>query len=277
MKTPIFRCSRGISRLLAVRCRRTENARGRTKFDTTSDKAAQHELIVDALRGAAACPDHDEGRHAADVLEKVASAGRNLEVAADTAAIDAVRATWEAGWLPSDLHEFARRKLEPSAVEFLAAAVVLESKRYSVSTLHPRWRGDLAAVSAVAGIDVAAPLMSRMAADGMSRCVALAIVLKVLALLCRLPALEPLLPLPGAGQQENVASSHVDEKALSKVRALLAKAEATKFPEEAEAFSAKAQELMSRYSLHQAVVDHERGDAPAAAVRRVWIESPYVL
>jgi hypothetical protein len=59
------------------------------------------------------------------------------------------------------------------------------------------------------------------------------------------------------------------------VRALLAKAEATKFPEEAEALSAKAQELMSRYSLHQAVADHGRGRAPVAAAQRIWIGSGY--
>jgi hypothetical protein len=66
-----------------------------------------------------------------------------------------------------------------------------------------------------------------------------------------------------------------DEKALGRVRALLAKAEATKFPEEAEALSAKAQELMSRYPLHQAVVDHDGGRVPVASARRMWIDSPY--
>ncbi len=59
------------------------------------------------------------------------------------------------------------------------------------------------------------------------------------------------------------------------MRALLAKAESTEFPAEAEALSDKAQELMSRYSLHQAVADHERGRAPQAAGRRLWTEAPY--
>ena len=41
----------------------------------------------------------------------------------------------------------------------------------------------------------------------------------------------------------------MDEKKLSRVRALLAKAESSSFPEEAEALSAKAQELMTRHAL----------------------------
>jgi hypothetical protein len=56
---------------------------------------------------------------------------------------------------------------------------------------------------------------------------------------------------------------------------LLAKAESTEFPEEAEALSAKAQELMSRYSLHQAVLDHDLGRDPVVSGRRLWIDAPY--
>jgi hypothetical protein len=71
------------------------------------------------------------------------------------------------------------------------------------------------------------------------------------------------------------AAAEIDEKMLARVRALLAKAESTQFPEEAEALSAKAQELMSRYALHQAVVDHDRGHRPVATARRLWMDAPY--
>jgi hypothetical protein len=58
---------------------------------------------------------------------------------------------------------------------------------------------------------------------------------------------------------------------------LLSKAESTGFPDEAEALTAKAQELLARYSIDRAMVD---GSDPArrsgAAVRRVWIDDPYV-
>jgi hypothetical protein len=48
---------------------------------------------------------------------------------------------------------------------------------------------------------------------GVDRCATLAVVLEVLALLGTLPALEPLLPLPGACRHTTVAAADVDEKA----------------------------------------------------------------
>ena len=189
---------------------------------------------------------------------------------------DAVRAAWEAGWLPSDLRELARRRLETPAAEYLAEAIVLESKRYAVETLHPKWRADLAVIATGIDPDAGTPQLRRWTVlAGVDRCAVLTIVLQVLALLGTLPALEPLLPLPGARRHTTDAPVEVDEKALGRVRALLAKAEATEFVEEAEALSAKAQELMSRYSLQDAVADHDRGRALGAAARRIWIDSPY--
>src|SRR5262249_14975644 len=81
--------------------------------------------------------------------------------------------------------------------------------------------------------------------------------------------------LPGAHRYATTAVSNADEKALGKVRALLAKAEATEFPDEAEALAAKAQDLMSRYSLKEALARHDSGSKPAATARRIWIENPY--
>jgi hypothetical protein len=60
-------------------------------------------------------------------------------------------------------------------------------------------------------------------------------------------------------------------RVLHKVRALLAKAESTNFPEEAEALSAKAQELMTRHRI-----DHLGGALGAPGGRRIWIDAPYV-
>jgi hypothetical protein len=67
-----------------------------------------------------------------------------------------------------------------------------------------------------------------------------------------------------------------DKKMLARVRALLAKAEATEYPDEAEVLSAKAQALMVRHSLTEAVADHDRGRTSTAAGRRIWIDNPYV-
>ena len=66
---------------------------------------------------------------------------------------------------------------------------------------------------------------------------------------------------------------------LAKVRALLAKAESTNFVAEAEAFTAKAQELMSRHAIDEAMVAAlaDLGDpARDAAVGRVLLDDPYL-
>ena len=257
--------------------RRREGAeRMRTGFDHTPHGVPLQELLVLALCDAAMCHEHDAQTHAADLLEDFPDAAGNLDLAAGTVMADAVRAAWEVGWLPSDLRELARRRLETPAAEYLAEAIVLESNRYAVETLHPRWRADLAVIATGIDPDPGTPQMRRWAAvHAVDQCAVLTVVLQVLALLGTLPALEPLLPLPGACRHTTAAPVEVDEKALGRVRALLAKAEATEFVEEAEALSAKAQELMSRYSLQDAVADHDRGRALGAAARRMWIDSPY--
>lgn len=67
---------------------------------------------------------------------------------------------------------------------------------------------------------------------------------------------------------------------LARIRALLAKAEATGYPQEAEALSAKAQELMARHSIDEAVLASGGtaardggGDAPGAC--RIGVDPPY--
>jgi hypothetical protein len=76
--------------------------------------------------------------------------------------------------------------------------------------------------------------------------------------------------------QDADATAGIDPKVLARVRALLAKAESTAFPEEAEALSAKAQDLMSRFALEQAVVEGEDAQRRAVITVRMWLDPPYV-
>ncbi|MCG7607975.1 MULTISPECIES: DUF2786 domain-containing protein [Mycobacterium] len=255
--------------------RRTSSQQGRWNTEPEYDRAALLNQLTAKLYHRAMCTDHDENAHAAELFDECRSA-HDLDLAADGAITGAISKAWQAGWSPNDLHEFARRHLDASAAGYLAEAIVLESRHYAVTTLHPRWRAELAALS-TGGAPVP-PLMSDWAdRRAVDRLAALTLVLKILRLLATLPILEPLLPLPGAHQHSAAVVNAADAKALSRVRGLLAKAEATKFPEEAEALSAKAQELMSRYSLHHAVREHERGRSAEAVARRMWIDSPYVM
>lgn len=67
-----------------------------------------------------------------------------------------------------------------------------------------------------------------------------------------------------------------DPKVLGRVRALLAKAESTSFPEEAEALTAKAQELMARYSIDAALAGSGLGPTGRPQHVRLRIVNPYV-
>ncbi len=65
-----------------------------------------------------------------------------------------------------------------------------------------------------------------------------------------------------------------DPKKLATIRALLAKAEATTFAEEADAFTAKAQDLMTRYAIDEALLA-DTDDGIEIRSRRVHVDNPY--
>ena len=80
------------------------------------------------------------------------------------------------------------------------------------------------------------------ARQGTAGTAAVATAIELLHLLQHLPVLERLCPLPGAAHAgSSPTHGDADERILGKIRALLAKAESTEFPEEAEALSARAQ------------------------------------
>ena len=100
------------------------------------------------------------------------------------------------------------------------------------------------------------------------------------AVLGTLPKIARVVPPPGATVPRASPSTGDHRQQLSKVRALLAKAESTQFAEEAEALSAKAQEIISRYALEHMLDEPEEardGGADDVQARRLWIDAPYVL
>jgi Protein of unknown function (DUF2786) len=90
-------------------------------------------------------------------------------------------------------------------------------------------------------------------------------------------------PRSGAGARGAAGGARrrpqgADPKITERVRALLAKAESTTFPDEAEAFTAKAQELIARHAIDLAMLGRDRNDrSPTgdAVGRRVLIDDPY--
>ncbi|MGI5126891.1 DUF2786 domain-containing protein [Pseudonocardia sp. CA-107938] len=251
---------------------------GPAGFRTADDRAVLREAMIDGIRRGAVCTCDDIDGHAAELVADFGAEAGELDAATDTAVTRMVGEMWRRGWQPFDLVEIVRRRLDREIAEYVAEAVVLESRRYAAAAVHPRWRAQVAGIEAGAALpEPGRPhVRTWRARAGLAQRAGLGAVLRMLSLICRLPVFERLLPLPGESRHHVGEPAQSDQKALAKVRALLAKAESTQFPEEAEALSAKAQELMSRYSLHQAVHDHDRGRAPVVSGRRIWLEAPYL-
>jgi hypothetical protein len=98
----------------------------------------------------------------------------------------------------------------------------------------------------------------------------------VLCLLMRLPSLPSTMPGPGQlSHDDTPGASPRDERMLARVRALLAKAESTEFEEEAEALTAKAQELIARHAIAEALL-HTPDDVGDPLLRRILLNDPYI-
>lgn len=174
-----------------------------------------------------------------------------------------VATAWRRGWQPADVVRIVRRELDDVHVRLVSALIRAQAPRDD----HPRgsrWRAQLARIDARAAEDPApAPR-----GDRFSYATA---VLELYRLLLRLPALEPLDGTAAPDPSDRRPESRVS----GRIRALLAKAEATGFPEEAEALSAKAQELMARHSVDEALLAARAPSAETPGACRIGVEPPY--
>jgi Protein of unknown function (DUF2786) len=206
-----------------------------------------------------------------------------------TALADAVAAAWQMGWQPADLHRAAERVRGSAHARLTARAIGHDAQRHADTTIPPRWRLQLDAIGA-SGVSErwAVPWSAQSttsagrAAPSVARVRAVAVAVETLALVRSLPRMPKLGPPPGeaaspAGGRSRGTGRPVgaDPRVLHKVTALLAKAESTNFPDEAEALTGKAQELMTRHAIDQAHLDAQRGDRPRVGGRRVGIDDPY--
>ncbi|MFE7468919.1 DUF2786 domain-containing protein [Streptomyces sp. NPDC057499] len=173
-----------------------------------------------------------------------------------------VRRAWERGWQPADVVRTVRRELDETAAGIAAGLIGAETARYE--RLPPRWRAQLDALPGT-------PPRNRP--DRFSYASA---VLGLYRLLLRLPVIEPVGPPPGgAGPALRRAPAPDEPRMLTRIRALLAKAEATGFPEEAEALTTKAQELMARHSIDEALLAARTHSEEAPGACRIGVDAPY--
>ncbi|MCP4961152.1 MAG: DUF2786 domain-containing protein [Actinomycetia bacterium] len=186
------------------------------------------------------------------------------------ALVDAIAALWPRGWTPIEVVR-AIDKLLGREHRDIAAAAVLDERRANPTPAVQQWIDQLDEVASRSPARSLAVLASSpgIPGDFESR------LRTVTTVLARLPRMAFVCDPPGSRVDHSGgrARSANTAKILERIRAMLAKAEATTFPEEAEAFTVKAQQMMSRHSIELAMLDDPDGEAPAAI--RIWHEAPY--
>jgi hypothetical protein len=190
-----------------------------------------------------------------------------------------VTAAWRYGWQPAELVRHVGRKRGDAHAQMAADMIVGEMRAYATATVDDRWRAQLAGLGCAVRWENDDAYLGRWCARrAVSTEVAVTTGLEVLHVLHHLVVLPRLCPLPGTARPASPAAGTEqapDQRMLSKIRALLAKAESTEFAEEAEALSARAQELMAKYSIDHALLAAEAGRKDEPAGRRLPVDNPY--
>lgn len=184
----------------------------------------------------------------------------------------AIAELYEYGWQPNDLRHLVRRtsKSNRAAVLFdVAIARQFALGRHPVDVVPPLWAAQVGEPLDRAG--------SLADLAGQHRWDYWESLIRCFAALSGLPRLEKLLPPPSQWSTKVVRASAgaSDSSQLARIRALLAKAEATDFPEEAEALTGKAQELMAKYAIDEVLLGAAEQDRTEVVGRRIHLEDPY--
>lgn len=200
---------------------------------------------------------HDTGDTALDTGASLLAADPAADAELARRGQEFVATAWRRGWQPADVVRIVRRELDDVHVR-LVSALIRAQAPCDDRTRGPRWKAQLDGL----GTD------DVPRGDRFPYATA---VLELYRLLLRLPALEPLDETAAPDPRDRRPESRV----LGRIRALLAKAEATGFPDEAEALSAKAQELMARHSVDEALLAAREPSARAPGACRIGVEPPY--
>jgi hypothetical protein len=211
-----------------------------------------------------------------------------------------VTRAWQAGWQPAELVRHVGRGLSAAHAAMASDMIADEMRSYAAASVDSRWAAQIAAIEASSPGSSAPGRTPGSSAPGKAAwwgsdaeylgawyarsrdaefIVTVATAIETLHAFGRLPVLEKLLPLPGTATtiapEQATPEEPADERMLSKIRALLAKAEATEFTEEAEALSARAQELMAKYSIDHALLAAQSGRTEEPGGRRIAVDNPY--
>ncbi|HEX8629292.1 MAG TPA: DUF2786 domain-containing protein [Catenuloplanes sp.] len=194
-----------------------------------------------------------------------------------TSLLRTVEQAWQRGWQPAELVRAARREYTARHGRLVVDAIAGQMRGYPAATVDQRWQSQLVALDARVWWEHDDHYVTAWGErQGTDRAAVIDAMIEVLHLLAALPAIELVGPTPGNARSATLTpAADLDQRMLDRVRALLAKAESTDFPEEADAFTAKAQELMARHRIDHALLVATTGQRDQPVTRRVPIDNPY--
>jgi Protein of unknown function (DUF2786) len=252
-----------------------------------SAAARAEELVSDALQALV------DGQHDAFVRcvarlgERAGGRGwqRAVERELLVSLVRAVTGGWRQGWQPVEVVREIGRQFGARHARMATDAVAMEMRGYARAAVDERWQAQLVALGATAWWDSDDGYLEQWRQREQSGTEAtVTCALEVLYGFAALPRLGRLCPLPGTARPGALAAQGAPgraagQRALGRVRALLAKAESTEFPEEAEALTARAQELMTRHTISEALLAAGTGPPGrgTASGRRLFVDSSYEL
>ncbi len=233
-------------------------------------RGLEHELLVSIEL--LTCATLSSGRRAGVIVLE--------EVLAQT-----VRTTFTDGWQPLDLVHVVSKHHAAEHRSLLVATLSLERATSQRRFLDDRWERQLCALDVNPSadlVDVPAPFAEpavHSLVEEMRLITDVRAGIELLVGLRRLPKMPVLIQPPSAHPiapaPTRSASEQLDEKVLATVRGLLAKAESTTFDQEADALTAKAQQLMARHAIDLAMIDAGAPSVSGVVARRVHVEDPY--
>jgi hypothetical protein len=197
-----------------------------------------------------------------------------VDPALAAALFDATARLWRGGWQPAELHRLVTRRGTGVQPLLIVDSVAAYLRGFRPKTVDERWRAQAAELDARPWWGDDADYLRQVTNHRrVDRVTLIDAMLSLVTLLNGLPPIEVLVPPPG--QAAPVRRAPGNDAKLERVRALLAKAEATTFPAEAEAYSAKAQELISRHSIDEALLAAGGESAVVPYARRIGVDHPY--
>jgi len=186
---------------------------------------------------------------------------------------------WSIGWQPTEVVRHVRRQTNTVGERLIKWVIAADHCDREKSSLHPDWSAQINELELASGVKKSGWLKKFFLKENLDWVSGLDVIVKAFAATFFNPALNVLILPPGeyktnAGDTIDLTAD-ISDPVLKKVRALLIKAESTEYSAEADSFTAKAHELMTRYSIDKAMLNNgpEHGRAPVSV--RLPIDDPY--